>query len=217
MSRSPSRPREALLTARLRALPLFASLEDDEVYALAKAGVRRPLRKRQRLYARGERGDALVIVLAGRIDVVRDNDDGERATLRTLAPGTIAGLSTIAGAVHSADVVAAEASEVLLIDGRTLRALFAKRPEVPLAIIRALAELVSTLSDDVTAFRDDDLVTRVEKKVAQLSQGKRELRITHAELARMVGGTRANTSRALEQLARKGAFTLARGRIVLAP
>ncbi len=208
--------RDALLAARLRALPLFAALDDVDAHALAKAGVRKALRKRQRLYARGERGDALVVVLAGRVDVVRATSQGERAVLRTLAPGALLGLSTIAGAVHTADLVAAEASEVLLVAGRDVRALFAKRPELPLAIIRALGDLVSTLSDDVTALRDDDLVTRVRKKVAQLGQGRKEIRVTHAELAAMVGGTRANTSRALERLERSGVVRLARGRIQLA-
>jgi CRP/FNR family cyclic AMP-dependent transcriptional regulator len=207
--------RDVLLAARLRALPLFAALDDDDARALAKAGVRKTLRKRQRLYGRGERGDALVVVLAGRIDVVRATARGERAVLRTFTAGALLGLSVIAGAAHTADLVAAEASEVLLVAGRDVRALFAKRPELPLAIIRALGDLVAALSDDVSALRDDDLDTRVRKKVAQLGQGRREIRVTHAELAAMVGATRANTSRALERLERTGVVRLARGRIEL--
>jgi CRP-like cAMP-binding protein len=175
---------------------------------LARAGARRSLRRKQRLFARGDAGDALVLVLTGRIDVVRGT-----SVLRSLGADALLGLSTVAGAPHTADLVAAEASEVLIVPGGYVRALFAKRPELPRKIIVALAQLVSDLSDDVEAFRNVDLVERTRRKIIQLGRGRREVTITHAELARQVGATRANTSRALGALERQGVLRRRRGRI----
>ncbi len=182
--------------------------------------MRKKLRRRQRLFARGERGDALVVVLQGRLHVARGD-----AVLRSLAAGAVVGLSTVVTAPlraatrqrrppsHTADVVAADASEVLLVPGRFVRALFAKRPELPLVMIASLAQLVSDLSDDVEALRNDDIEARAKKKLAQLLRGRREVAVTHGDLARMIGATRANTSRALARLEARGVLRRRRGRI----
>jgi CRP-like cAMP-binding protein len=202
--------RERVLAGHLAAHELFAGLDDGERRVLARIAVQRALKRRQRLFQRGDVGDALVLVLSGRLDVARDG-----VAIRTLGAGALLGLSTIAGARHSADLVAAEPAVVLLLPGGAVRALFGRRPELPLKMLALLAETVAALSEEVSALREGDIEARTRHKVTQLARGRREVCITHAELARLVGGERANVSRALKRLEQQGVLVRRRGRLEL--
>jgi CRP-like cAMP-binding protein len=198
------------MAARLRETAVFRELDDAHLLELARAGVRRSLPRRARLFRRGAKSDAIALVLSGRLHVVAD----ERTVLRSLGPGHLVGLSTVAGAAHSADIVAAEATEVLVLSGRDVRALFSREPALPLALVVALADLVALLSDELRAERGDDVEARVRAKTRALLAGRREVRITHGELAAMVGAERANVSRALARLEANGELVRKRGRLL---
>jgi len=55
----------------------------------------------------------------------------------------------------------------------------------------------------------------IRHRLAQLGRERREVSITHAQLADEIGGTRANVSRALARLEREGVLRRLRGRIEL--
>jgi len=203
------------LARRLGRTPLFASLDREHRRELAAAGRRRSLRRGQQLWRRGARPDSVALVLDGRLDVTRHTEAGALVLLRSLAPGSLVGLSTVAGAAHSADVVAGRATQVLVIPGAALREVVAGDPEAVLRWVVQLADYLAELSSDVEELREHDLGKRLRMRIARIGRGRRELEITHGELAAQVGATRANVSRALKRLEAEGILRRRRGRIEL--
>jgi CRP-like cAMP-binding protein len=209
------RDRMAILTERLGRSAVFAALDTDRRAEIARAGARRALRRRQCLFRRGETADHLALILTGRLDVVRVTDQGEPVILRSLGPDAIVGLSIVAGATHSADVIAGESGAVFSIPGGVLRAVFARHPEAALRAVVHLARLLSELSDEVEELRVHNLEERITRRLRRIGRGKRELHLTHAKLAAHVGATRANVSRALERIDARGLIRRHRGRLEL--
>lgn len=193
--------------------PLFAAMPSPIVAALAGRATRKQVRKGQRVLSRGERA-AVVVLVTGRLEVVADQ--GDAVTLvRSLLPPAVVGLSVAAGAAPTAELWAAEASELLVLPAADVAAALRKYPEAALAAIVHLGGMIGELSMEVAALRVHGLASRIRHRLAVLGRGRHEVEITHARLAAEVGGTRANVSRALAQLEAEGIVQRRRGRIEL--
>jgi len=176
---------------------------------LAAHAVRKRVRRGQRVLARGDA--AVVVLVAGRLDVI---DDVE--IVRSLAPPAVLGMSLAAGAAGSAELRAAEDVELAVLPASVVRASLRRHPEAALAAIAHLGGVIAELSAEVAALRRHGLIERLRHRLARLGADRREIAITHAQLAEEVGGTRANVSRALARLEREGLLRRRRGRIELA-
>jgi CRP-like cAMP-binding protein len=198
-----SRSIESLL---LRA-PLFAAMPRAAVDGLAARATRRRAKPGQRVRAE------LVMVVTGRLEV-RDGSEAD-VVIRSLVAPAVAGISVALGAPPSAELWAAEDSELVAIPADAVAAALKRHPEAALAAIGHLGGVIAELSAEVAALRKHGLVERLRHRLAQLATGRREIAITHARLAEEVGGTRANVSRALARLEREGAIRRRRGRIEL--
>lgn len=201
------------LVSRLQHTFLFAALDEAAREELVEGGTTRKLRKGQALYSAGDAPTEIAWILSGRLDVSRTTEDGEHVFLRSLGPNALVGVSTIAGAPHTADVHAGVPSKCHIISGRSLRRAFESRPELALQSLAYVAGLLGELTLDVEELRLPSLEERVRRRLQRLSIGRRELELTHEELADQVGATRANVSRALKKLEQAGEIRRHRGRI----
>jgi CRP-like cAMP-binding protein len=207
--------RDEELAARLGRCAVLVPLGESERRALARAAARTRLRPGDLVMRAGEAADFAVMVLAGRLDVRRDTEAGEAMVLRSVRPGEILGLSTAAGAPATADVVAGEATEALVIPGRALRSVLAGEPAAALRVIAHMADLLGRLTDEMEELRSLDVEERLRRVLRREGAGLREVRLTHEALAARVGATRANVSRALRRLEALGAIRRRRGLIEL--
>jgi len=197
-------PPELLLRA-----PLFGAMPRPTVDALAARATRKKTKRGQRVLARSEA--ALVLALVGRIEVLAD--DG--TVVRSVAPPGVFGVSLAVGATATAELRAAEDGELVVIPADAMAAALRRNPEAAIAAIGHLAGVIGELSAEIEALRRHGLVSRVRHRLAQVGAGRREIAITHGQLADEIGGTRANVSRALARLERDGVIKRRRGRIEL--
>ena len=205
----------AQVRAWLASTPFFGKLDAAGTARLAAAARRRRLGRGETLWRQGEEPDALAVVISGSLHVTRTSEWGDLLLLRILRPFDVVGLSTVAGAAHSADLVAGEPCAVLTLPGRVLRELFAERPALALAAMARLGELLAALTTEVEELRSCELDQRLLACLRRHGRTRRELNLTHAELAAQVGASRANVSRALARLRRRGAVQCGRRRIIL--
>jgi diguanylate cyclase (GGDEF)-like protein len=83
------------------------------------------------LWQEGDRGDHVVLLLEGRLEVSHQTPDGERVVLRHLYPGAVAGeMAALDGQARSATVRAHSASRVLLIAASRFRQFLRERPDI---------------------------------------------------------------------------------------
>jgi CRP/FNR family transcriptional regulator, cyclic AMP receptor protein len=106
---------------------------------LTQRGV--PLRRfdpGERIFLEDDTGDCLYVVRSGQVDVITFG-----TVLDSVGPGGIFGeMAVIDDGPRSAAALAAEATEVAVIDKETFHALLREEPTFALAIMRLLAERV---------------------------------------------------------------------------
>lgn len=203
------------LVERLGSHPLLAAEEPAVLAELARAGVRRRLPPGAILFSHGQRSPKLAFILSGQLDIRSTSVTGQSSVLRSLGPNQIVGVSIAFGAVPSADVVAAEETTVVVFPRAALERTLLRSPQACFAAVLYMAQIVSDLTEELDELRVHDLRLRVLQRLRRIGRGRREIAITHAELAAQVGATRANVSRALQRLETEGHIERHRGRITL--
>ena len=197
----------------LQCTDVFGLLSPKALDALVAAAREARPRAGASVWRWGEKGKEAAVVLEGSLEICRPSPRGS-AVLRTVGPGSVVGLSSLAGEPHTADVVAGPGCRLALLPNSALRALLRGSPEVAVRIIASLGELVGRLTDELGQARDADLMTRVSRFLLREASDGVVAR-THATIATSVGATRARVSRALAAWQGRGAVRCDRARVVL--
>lgn len=121
----------------LKAMPLFATITDDERESLETSMVRRTYRKGATIIAQGSTSQSLMLVRSGVVVVERD-DDGSKLELNRLSPGDCFGeRGVLIGAEEPGNIKALTYAVVYEISKEHLATLMQDRP--------ALAEELGTI------------------------------------------------------------------------
>jgi len=92
----------------------------------------------ERIFLEDDPGDSLFVVRSGKVDVITFG-----TVLESVDPGGMFGeMALIDGGPRSAAALAAEATEVAVIDEETFHALVREEPEFALAVIRLLVRRI---------------------------------------------------------------------------
>jgi CRP/FNR family transcriptional regulator, anaerobic regulatory protein len=200
---------------RLALADVFHGLEPSTLQAIARHAHLRPLKAGQVLWKQGSHAYELAFVWDGELEVVRRAEG--RVTYRSVPMNGVIGFSNAIGrAVCTVDVVARTATRVVLLPGDVLRSLIPRHPEIAYRALEYMGALVGRLSDEVEMLHHRSLETRILVRLRELSARRKEIAITHLELAEQVAARRESVSRALKSLERRGIVTCRRGRIALA-
>ena len=112
-----------MLTQALSKVPLFSTLTEEQLEHLARLLRRKAYAERDVIVRRGAPGDALFILLSGRVKVAYLDDEDETIIAVMRAGDFFGELAVLDGEKRSADVVALEATEVLMLPAADFRAL----------------------------------------------------------------------------------------------
>ncbi len=97
--------------ARLSAFPHFATLSPSTLDCLIECGSPRTLAVDERVIRQGEPGEALLIVLHGRLKMTRSLENGREVLLALFSPGDLVGVAAgLGGQVSDSTVSAMESS-----------------------------------------------------------------------------------------------------------
>jgi thioredoxin reductase (NADPH) len=117
---------------------MFPTLQPYEIERVRRFGEVRSFKVGEPLAKVGELGHGLSIVLAGRVEVLRYDQLGHRASIVTVGAGEFLGeLAQLAGRPALADACARETVEALIIPPDRLRALLVAEAELGERIMRA--------------------------------------------------------------------------------
>ena len=187
----------------------------------------RRFKRDETVFHQGDPGDALYIVASGRVKVVLPSPDAsEGAILATLARGQFFGeLAMLDGQPHSADVVAIEPTETLVLGRVDFERLFESEPSIRRSLVLALARELRRLTDHVEALHFLDLPQRLAQRIAEIALASPDARpgaevrldwpYTQAELAGMVGGSRESVNRLLADFVGRGLIRFERDILVV--
>ena len=208
--------------AILRVHPFFRGLDPSIVNELGPRAVTRTLRKGAVLFRKGDQGSSLYVLVSGAMRVDAPSEAGRSAVFNLILPGEIFGeIAALDGGIRTADAVALERSEVMVIDRREVVPVLRRYPDLALRFIEILCGRVRRTSEQVEDIVFLDLAGRLakallflhEKAAAESSQAK--IRVTQREISQMVGASRESTNKQLRQWERAKLLRIERGAVVL--
>lgn len=128
-------------TALLRSIPLFDALDDADLAALANSYLReRKYTAGEAIFARGDSGDAMYIVVSGDVNIYLPGDASRRVSLEDLSRGQFFGeLSLFDEQPRSASAVATTDCVLLELGHATLGDYIEQRPRAAMAILRTIS------------------------------------------------------------------------------
>lgn len=191
----------------LRNNGLFSELSDEELSSLANLTQTRTFLKNSLILCEGDSSNAMYIIQKGKVNITVTNEDGKEMILSTLQAGDNFGeLSLLDEAPRSANAVALEKCELIVLHKAEFIQLLKQNSEIALAIMRYLCERVRFLTNLAQGLALLDVYGRLVKLLQSLAEPDQEgklvvtMPLTHKDIAMRVGSSREMISRILSEL-----------------
>ena len=209
------------VVALLRALPIFAEVDEGVLARVAQRCVTRSVGESSVLFTTGEPCRGLYVIASGRVRIYRTSPEGREQVLHVEGPGrAVAELPLFDGGPYPASAIALEESRLLFLPRADFEQLYRSNPDVAHAIIRGLGRRLRHLVQvtETLAFRD--VAARLAMLLAGYADrggtpvdGGVELALdrTQEELSLEIGTARESVSRAWRQLRQQGLIEPLRG------
>jgi uncharacterized membrane protein len=165
----------------LKAIPLFESLETDDLSALANRLRESSVAAGHTVFAQGDEGDAMYVIVDGAVDIVAGSGK-QKVILTSLFKQQYFGeLSLLDGAPRSATAVASRDTQLLALDRDDFVEFIKNRPEAALSIMHEVGERIRATNEAMTR-----TVTRnvLEEEDRKLTMGERV-----ADMVAVFGGS----------------------------
>jgi CRP/FNR family transcriptional regulator, cyclic AMP receptor protein len=227
MKRTSSRGRLESFDKRtvLRAHPFFKGLDDQIIEQLIPHAIMRKVKKGTVLFRKGDVGTNLYAVCAGAVRISAPSENGKDAVFNLIIPGEIFGeIAFIDGGQRTADAVATENGELMVIERRDFIPVLRRNPEIAMRLLEILCGRLRRTSGQVEDIVFFDVQVRLAKALLHLyrhsAQGapNKHIRITQQDISQMIGASRETTNRELRNWQRRKWLELERaGLVILAP
>jgi CRP-like cAMP-binding protein len=147
----------------LQEMPLFRNIDLKRLRVVAMMGETQAYRSQERLFEKGDEGDAAFIIIDGEVEVLVPVDGGEQS-VAILGEGEIFGeLAVICDQARSTAIAARSELEVLRLDRNVVLNLMREFPDISLEMVRILAQRLERTTNELSQAR---------ARLAAISEGK---------------------------------------------
>lgn len=193
----------------LKKVPLFSGISSRELKIIADIAAERKYRKGTYLFFENEVGNMLFIIVSGLVKIYKSDITGKTKTLSFLRTGDFFGeMSMLDDEIRSASAQVLEDTHVFAVQRDDFQKKVMKNPLVALKIMKTLSARLREADRQIHDIVFRNLPGRVARTLLDLSekygvkQGRGtliDLKLTHKELAEMVGTAREVVSAVLGQ------------------
>lgn len=202
----------------LSQLSLFRDLSGRERARLIAEAPRRAVAAGQQIWSPLRPFEVLFAVRCGRARLYRPLPDGREITTALPAKGSLFGEMPLIG-LRMADsfAVAVEPIELCLLGRGDVARMLLGDPRIAVRVAEVMGARIADLEQRLVDQTSKSLTQRLAHTLLLLSTGDdgSSLRVTHAQLAGLVGATRERTTVGLGELAARELLSLRRGRVIL--
>ncbi len=191
---------------------------------LARCGIVRRYKRGSVLIHEGEHGDAIYIVLSGRLRAYSEGPEGREITYGWYGAGECLGEMSLDGGPRAASVMAVDDSVCAMIPRDVLRQRLADDPDLTFELISRVIRRARLATEHARGLALLDVAGRLVALLETLAQdagdGTRVItqRLTHQMIAERIGASRIMVTRVMKELAESGHVRIDRRRIrVLRP
>ncbi len=202
--------------AALAKAELMAALSEATLKRLAKQGQPCTVESGKLLFAKGDKGDALYVLLEGEVEVRTSTESGKDVRMASLMPPAVIGeMAVLDGGTRSADICAIRKSRFLRIHRDQAIAALESEPQ---ALLKLIAEMSRRLRHADSALEDAhtlDLGGRLALRLMEEAGDGASVTLTQTELARRIGASREKVNRKLHEWVDEGWISMGRAGIKL--
>lgn len=195
----------------------LARLTQPDRDALLAYTTRRDVQRGKHVFEAGSPGNFVHFLEAGRIKIYHLSPSGKEVLLWFCLPGEIFGLAEVCyGGGRQVYAEACEGSSVLSVSQRDFKTFLESHPAAALLVNDVLACRLRNLGNVIQSLVASDVNERVAQLIVRLAatHGRKavngdihlDIRLTHQEMANMIGTTRQSVTSALNALRRLGAL-----------
>jgi CRP/FNR family transcriptional regulator len=193
----------------LLSIPLFASLSDQELQALAARAVERRFEHNEMLFWEGEPCAGIFLIVQGSVKIFKTSPGGREMMLALeSAPSTVAELPLFDGGPYPASVRAVEPVVSLFINKSDFQQVCRQFPDVALKVLAVVGRRLRHLVGVVESMTFGSVTQRLARLLLDTARQARatefDLPLTHQELASRLGTVREVVSRNLARFRAEG-------------
>jgi CRP-like cAMP-binding protein len=203
-----------LESSSLQFVPIFADLPLETITKIEKIGSKKRYSKDEAILLEEDAGNALFVIMSGKVKVSRASNDGREVILTILGESDFFGeMAILDGLARSANVISTEDSEVFLIQRNDFLQLLHEHPEISIILLQELTSRLRNADMKIKALSLKDAEGKVATVLLQIAEysGKIKSGIVEIDklpiqqdLANMAGTSRETISRTLHSFAKRG-------------
>ena len=210
----------------LRKIPLLHDIPAEAMQKFVKAVELKEIRRRQVVYLPGDPGDSVYFVNGGRLKVSKVTRDGKELTLAYRVPGEIFGeLCLIDGSPREEMAEAMENALISVIERGLFEAILQREAPMGARLVKVVAQRRRDVENKIEQLIFKDVNAKLAELLLRLGDeyGIEDargtlisLKITHQEMANLIGSTRETVSLTLSQFKRRGFIHTDGRKVILA-
>lgn len=160
----------------------------------------------------------IILIVSGSIRIYMINEKGNEITLSIRGPDEIAGLySLLLDEKHQANAQTLEETTIIKIKKKEFKELLKNQPGLTFELLSYLAYEIRQENKYIQRISQDDLKSRVWKTIRRIAKFSKEYTIylSHEDISRIVGGTRARVTESLHKLENEGKIKIGQKKITV--
>lgn len=194
---------------------LFAGLNETERQLIRQAAIKKVYAKNTIILSEGDTTDSLYMVCSGKVKVSIIDEYGKEIILAIMGPGEYFGEMTAMaeGSSRSACVMTREPCELMILQKEDFRKIVKSNPDIVFGLLLKSMERLREANKKIESLALLDVYGRVARlftKLGRPSNGGQVIdeKLTHQDIASMVGSSREMVSRVLKELSSGGYITV---------
>ncbi len=198
------------MISMLKDISLFSGIDDESLKYLEEVAVKKSFSKNTILFSKGDETDSLYVIKSGMVKALIIDEDGKEMILSIHRPGEYFGeMSLIDKEPRSATIITKEPTQLLIIHRKDFLKVFDSNPDMVYDLFKVLLKRLRKATDKVENFAFKDVYGRIANLLNQLGKPVEdewvvEDKLTHSEIANMVGSSREMVSKILKELTAGG-------------
>jgi len=191
----------------IQMVPIFSTLNYDEMMEVASITTSRDYKKGEMIYIAGEKKKTLYVIHKGKVKLTRISPSGKEQIISILGPGDFMGeLSLFNDEPITNNAEALEDTTVCIIDGDKLKEIMTKYPAIAFKVLEELSRRLKRAENLIENLGVNDVETRIVQTLLDLADenGVINLDISKKDLAAYMGMSQETLSRKLSYFQDKG-------------
>lgn len=204
---------------------LFDQVAPDDIAWLERRSRMRKLKRGEPIYLPSQSPDGVILVASGRVKICHSTPEGKQAIIDFVDEGEVFGeLALLDSQQRDEYAETAEKTSLIMIPKRELQALVRKYPRIVISVTKLIGLRRQKIERRLRnlLFRSNRervvhlLIELAEKYGEEADDGiVLKIRLSHQEMASVIGSTRETVTVILGQLQTENLVTIARRRIVI--